>query len=184
MDSCLFAGDAKPCAQRFSIDHVRPMLLDTRRHLPFNSPDWLFEIKNDGYRMLAKFGSGKVAMRTRGGHDCLPWSPEVADALAPYKGGSFMVDGEVRVMDDLGRSDFNRLRARAVQRCFYSNCDPVVRAARPRPCTTCASKRSAPARMSSAAYSHAGGRGGLVLRVNRSARLGSIATSRRASRPS
>lgn len=25
-----------------------PMLLDTRRHLPFNSPDWLFE--NDGYR--------------------------------------------------------------------------------------------------------------------------------------
>jgi bifunctional non-homologous end joining protein LigD len=102
------------------------MLLDATRHLPFNSPDWLFEIKNDGYRMLAEFGQGGVDMRTRGGHDCSAWFPEIAEALSRYKNGSYIVDGEVCVMDDLGRSDFDRLQSRAVRRCYYPECDPVV----------------------------------------------------------
>jgi Flp pilus assembly protein TadD len=37
-----------------SVFRLKPMLLDTRKHAPFNSPDWLFEIKNDGYRMLIR----------------------------------------------------------------------------------------------------------------------------------
>lgn len=102
------------------------MLLDNRKHAPCNSPDWVFEIKNDGYRALAEFGAGEVKMRTRGGHDCAAWFPEVVDALTRLKGGLFIVDGEICVMDDLGRSDFDRLQARAVRRCYYDDCDPVV----------------------------------------------------------
>jgi hypothetical protein len=36
------------------------------------------------------------------------------------------MDGEVCVLDELGRSDFNRLQDRARRRCFYPDCDPVV----------------------------------------------------------
>ena len=43
------------------------MLLDSRTHAPFNSPDWIFEIKNDGHRMLAEFDAGQVVIRPRGG---------------------------------------------------------------------------------------------------------------------
>jgi bifunctional non-homologous end joining protein LigD len=108
------------------LERLRPMLLDTRKHLPFSDPAWIFELKNDGYRMLAEFGENKVGMRTRGGHDCVLWFPEVAEALARYSGGSHIVDGEVCVMDDLGRSDFDRLQDRARRRCYYPDCDPVV----------------------------------------------------------
>jgi bifunctional non-homologous end joining protein LigD len=115
-----------PAAASWRLDRLRPMLLDTRRHRPFSSADWVFEIKNDGWRMLAEFGEGRVAMLTRGGHNCASWFPEIADALATYTGGPYIVDGEVCVMDDLGRSDFDRLQERAVRRCYYPDCDPVT----------------------------------------------------------
>ena len=34
------------------------MLLDERKYAPFSHADWLFEIKYNGYRMLAEFGAG------------------------------------------------------------------------------------------------------------------------------
>ncbi|TFZ00603.1 hypothetical protein EZ313_19300 [Ramlibacter henchirensis] len=37
-----------------------------------------------------------------------------------------MVDGEVCVLDDLGRSDFNRLQDRARRKCHYPGCDAVT----------------------------------------------------------
>jgi bifunctional non-homologous end joining protein LigD len=98
------------------LDRLRPVLLDNRRCLPFNSPDWLFEVKNDGYRVLAEFGTGQAELRTRGGHDCSEWFPEVTRALARHHGGSHVVDGEVCVLDDLGRSDLDRLQGRARRR--------------------------------------------------------------------
>ena len=82
--------------------------------------------------MLAEFGAGRVDMRTRGGHDCAAWFPEVAEALARYKGGPFIVDAEVCVMDKIGRIDFRWMQDRAVRRCYYPDCDPV-----PMPCSTC-----------------------------------------------
>lgn len=105
---------------------LRPMLLDERKYQPFSHPDWLFELKYDGYRLLAQFGDGAVEMRTRNGHNCTGWFPEVAVALRKVAGGPYIVDGEVCVLDDLGRSDFERLQARAVRRAAYPGCDPVV----------------------------------------------------------
>jgi bifunctional non-homologous end joining protein LigD len=116
---------SSPAGLRF-LHGLRPMLLDNRRCQPFDAPDWLFEVKNDGYRVLAEFGAGTVALRTRGGRDCTAWFPEIARALARRGGGPHVVDGEVCVMDDLGRSDFDRLQQRAYRRCYYPDCDPVV----------------------------------------------------------
>jgi bifunctional non-homologous end joining protein LigD len=36
--------------------------------------------------------------------------------LEPYEGGPYITDGEVAVLDDIGRSDFNRLQDRALRR--------------------------------------------------------------------
>lgn len=98
----------------------KPMLLDNRKQLPFNDPAWVFELKNDGYRMLAEFGAEEVHLRTRGGNDCGGWFPEVAQALARFKGGPYIVDGEVCVMDDIGRSDFDRLERKARLRKLFT----------------------------------------------------------------
>ncbi|WP_167772665.1 hypothetical protein [Ramlibacter henchirensis] len=57
------------------------MLADNRKYPAFSHPDWLFEIKYDGYRMLAEFG-GRVALRTRQGLDCTSWFPEISRALS------------------------------------------------------------------------------------------------------
>jgi bifunctional non-homologous end joining protein LigD len=99
-----------------------PMRLDER---PFdlNAPGWLFEIKYDGARLLAQFGSGKASFMTRNGADATKWFPEVAERLAAIPGGPHIVDGEVCVLDDRGRSDYYKLRARAKRRRWYGGAD-------------------------------------------------------------
>jgi hypothetical protein len=42
-----------------------------------------------------------VALRTRDGHDASAWFPEITSALARYRGGPHVVDGEVCVLDGL-----------------------------------------------------------------------------------
>jgi len=102
------------------------MLLDEGKHRPFSSPDFLYEIKFDGYRVLAEFGAGHVELRTRGGASCGSWFPEVVAELSKYTGGPYIVDGEVSVLDEIGRSDFNRLHARAQRRRWYPGADAVT----------------------------------------------------------
>lgn len=93
------------------------MLLSNARHGPAHEDDWLAEVKYDGYRVLAEFESGRAALRTHGGADCTKWFPEVAAGLAgAAAGGPHIVDGEVCVLDDIGRSDFDALHARALRR--------------------------------------------------------------------
>jgi bifunctional non-homologous end joining protein LigD len=108
------------------VDALRPMLLDKRKHPPFDSPDWSFEVKYDGWRMLAEFGAGSVKLRTRQGLDASAWFPEVCRALAGYNRGPHVIDGEICVLDDLGRSDFERLQERARRKCWYAGCDQVA----------------------------------------------------------
>jgi bifunctional non-homologous end joining protein LigD len=101
-------------------------MLATDGGRPFTSPDWLYEIKFDGYRCLARVDAGQMQLRTKGGHDCTAWFPEVAHALAALPGGPHVIDGEVACLDDLGRSDFNRLQARAARRRWFAGCDRVT----------------------------------------------------------
>ncbi len=73
--------------------------------------DWLFEVKYDGYRILA-FIEGNIArLVTRGGNDYTDRFPTVADALAGWADGRAMVlDGEMVVTDAEGRPDFQALQ--------------------------------------------------------------------------
>lgn len=55
---------------RLLLDSFKPMLLDDAQRQAFDDPEWLFELKIDGYRMLAEIAAGMVALRTRNGDDC------------------------------------------------------------------------------------------------------------------
>ncbi|MDR6539785.1 hypothetical protein [Variovorax soli] len=107
------------------VDTLRPMLVDER---PFDlvALGWLFEIKYDGYRCLAEFGGGAAFLRSKNGSDMTKWFPEVADALARVENGPHVTDGEIVVLDDIGRSDFDRLQTRALRRRLLPGADWVV----------------------------------------------------------
>lgn len=94
---------------------------------PFTSRDWIYEVKYDGYRCLARCGDGvPTELRTKSGVDCTKWFPEVASLLAEVAGGPHVLDGEVCVLDDIGRSDFERLQARARRRRWVPGADAVT----------------------------------------------------------
>jgi bifunctional non-homologous end joining protein LigD len=50
----------------------------------------------------------------------------VARALASVEGGPYVTDGEACVLDDMGRSDFDRFQDRARRRRWYEGADPVT----------------------------------------------------------
>ena len=102
-----------------------PMLL-VERPLDFRSPGWLWEIKFDGYRTTAQLGQGKCELRSRKGADATKWFPELSKSLAAVEGGPFIVDGEVCVLDEVGRSDFEALQDRARRRKWYEGARPVT----------------------------------------------------------
>ena len=71
---------------------------------------WLYEVKLDGYRLLATRTGGTVVLCTRNGYDWTARLSSVADALAALPGDNFVVDGELVVLDAAGRSDFAALQ--------------------------------------------------------------------------
>jgi bifunctional non-homologous end joining protein LigD len=100
-----------------SAAEIRPMQAPEKHYPPFDDERFLAEIKFDGYRLLAGFGSDEgITLRTKGGTRAETWFPEICATLATIRGGPFVVDGEVVVLDSIGRSDFDRLRDRASRR--------------------------------------------------------------------
>jgi bifunctional non-homologous end joining protein LigD len=77
---------------------------------PPTHDDWLYEIKYDGYRMLARIAQGKVKIVTRNGQDWIDRLPEIAHALLALPVSEAWLDGELAVTDAEGKSDFQRLQ--------------------------------------------------------------------------
>jgi bifunctional non-homologous end joining protein LigD len=74
------------------------------------SGDWRYEIKFDGYRVLARIDGGKVQLFTRNGHDWTAKMPHQAQALAELGLESAWLDGEMVVADEHGVPDFQALQ--------------------------------------------------------------------------
>ena len=73
--------------------------------------DWLFEMKYDGYRILAFLEGNSVRLITRNGHDYTGRFQSAAAALLDLAAGRAMVlDGEMAVIDAEGRTDFQALQ--------------------------------------------------------------------------
>jgi bifunctional non-homologous end joining protein LigD len=78
---------------------------------PFDSEEFLFEIKWDGIRALAFFDRGAVRIQGRKLTDRSSSYPEIIAALRQLPGDG-VLDGEIVVLDDEGRPDFQRVLAR------------------------------------------------------------------------
>jgi bifunctional non-homologous end joining protein LigD len=93
-------------------DEARPMLAETRKKA-FDREGWVFELKYDGYRIIAGVEDGEARLLTRNGNDITDSFPEIVTSLEALPFGDFVVDGEVVVHDDRGIPSFQRLQKRA-----------------------------------------------------------------------
>ncbi|SPA44818.1 ATP-dependent DNA ligase [Cupriavidus taiwanensis] len=106
-----------------TLAELRPMLLCERKTIP-HGPGWHFEIKYDGYRLLASTGDAPQ-LKSRNGANATTWFPELVESLATLPAG-YILDGEVCVLDDIGKSDFERLHKRARRKGWYRGADAVA----------------------------------------------------------
>jgi bifunctional non-homologous end joining protein LigD len=79
---------------------------------PFSDPDWLFEVKWDGYRVEAVVRDGQVDLFTRNGHDASAYFGRLLTPPTWIEAREAIVDGEVVALDDSGRPDFSLLQER------------------------------------------------------------------------
>jgi bifunctional non-homologous end joining protein LigD len=84
-------------------------MLATLTDAPFDDPDWVFEDKFDGFRMVAEIRRGKVALYSRNGKIVSQSYIEVAKALEGVKGDA-VIDGELVALGKDGVSHFQLLQ--------------------------------------------------------------------------
>src|SRR5882724_1317141 len=86
---------------------IEPMLLQRTESLP-EGPQWLYELKFDGYRAIAIKGR-RVTLRSRNDNDFSIVYSGLVEALASLPDET-VVDGEVVALDETGKPSFNTLQ--------------------------------------------------------------------------
>ena len=90
-------------------DKIEPQLASAAKSPPAG-PDWVHEIKVDGYRMLCRIARGHVRMFSRNDLDWTGDFDAVAQALGRLPVESAWLDGEVVAFDAAGRTSFQALQ--------------------------------------------------------------------------
>jgi bifunctional non-homologous end joining protein LigD len=89
-------------------DLIKPELATLVEKAP--DGEWSYEIKFDGYRIMARIDHGEVRLFTRNGHDWTHKLPRQAEALAALQLESAWLDGEMVVANEQGVPDFQALQ--------------------------------------------------------------------------
>lgn len=92
-------------------DFIPPMRATLATN-PFNDPDWLFEVKWDGYRVEAVVRDGHARLWTRNRQDAARYFPDLAGPAPWIDAREAIVDGEVVALDEEGRPRFSLLQDR------------------------------------------------------------------------
>lgn len=99
---------------------VEPMECLAVPKLP-DGPEWVYEVKFDGYRALAINANGKLSLYSRKRKSFGRQYQHVFDALRDLPPNT-VVDGEIVALDDSGRPNFNFLqhsRSQAKRICYF-----------------------------------------------------------------
>jgi ATP-dependent DNA ligase len=101
--------------QRNPSSFIEPCLPSTADHPP-SGPDWVHEIKHDGYRLMARRDPIAISVRllTRNGHDWASRYPLIVEAVQALKVRSCLIDGEAVACDENGLAVFARLREKRI----------------------------------------------------------------------
>ena len=103
-----------------------PPMLATLVGAPFDDPDWLFEVKWDGFRVEAIVDNGTVRLWTRGEQDAARYFGPFLDGPTWVAANQAIVDGEVIALDEHGEPDFALLQARIKGRGAAAEPTPFV----------------------------------------------------------
>lgn len=76
---------------------------------PFSHPDWLFEVKWDGFRSLVRIEQGKCGLVSRKGNDFKSFRTLNESILGELKVRSAVLDGEIVCLNDNGKPEFRDL---------------------------------------------------------------------------
>jgi bifunctional non-homologous end joining protein LigD len=87
--------------------------IPTRASKPPVGPQWIHEIKHDGYRLIARKRDGRVRLFTRRGYDWTDRYPLIRTAMAALRASSAAIDGEAVCCDGAGVAVFEKLHSRA-----------------------------------------------------------------------
>jgi bifunctional non-homologous end joining protein LigD len=72
-------------------------------------PDWIHELKHDGYRLIVQREGKRVRLFTRCGYDWSDRYPLIVQAALRLHKASFVIDGAAVVLGPDGISDFDGL---------------------------------------------------------------------------
>src|ERR1700736_1376027 len=105
---------------------VSPMLA-TVVDAPFTRPNWVFEEKYDGVRMIAYKEGSRVTLISRNAIDRTARYPEIAAAIQKLKAKTLCIDGEIVIFNSKNVSSFQLLQQQkgrpqyAVFDCLYAD---------------------------------------------------------------
>ncbi len=111
-----FASELRNIPKERLPEFVPPQLALQVKEAPVG-PEWIHELKLDGYRIQGRLDGSKhpasasVALLTRSGLDWARRMPDIAEALAKLPVRTALFDGEAVVLDEKGISSFARLQA-------------------------------------------------------------------------
>ena len=90
---------------------IHPMLA-TPAAKAFDGPEWVFEIKWDGYRAVAFIEDGRVRLLSRSQNDLTAQFPELGNLPQFVKAQRAILDGEIVALDEEGRPSFSLMQQR------------------------------------------------------------------------
>jgi ATP-dependent DNA ligase len=96
---------------RPSSGFIEPCIPTPSKHAPVG-PDWVYEIKQDGYRLMVRKHSDRVRIYTRRGADWTKRFPRIVKAVQRMRESSVLLDGEGIVSDQTGMANFDLLHSK------------------------------------------------------------------------
>ena len=107
----------------FGLLSFRPMAFQpmplSRRPLPFDHPEWIFELKYDGFRSLAVIQNGRTQLISRNGNPFNSFA-DLCKGLTLPLAGKTVLDGEIVCLDKRGRPQFRDLLFHRSEPCFFA----------------------------------------------------------------
>jgi bifunctional non-homologous end joining protein LigD len=103
-------GPSLPGVARAMPATLKPQLATLVDGVPPHAADWIYEVKFDGYRVLARLEEGAVRLYTRNGHDWSARMPHLVKAFTAFKVRDAWIDGEIVVLADNGAPSFQALQ--------------------------------------------------------------------------
>jgi bifunctional non-homologous end joining protein LigD len=76
-------------------------------------PDWIHEIKHDGYRLIVRKKDDRVRLFTRRGYDWTDRFPLIRETVAALRSSALVLDGEAVCCDSDGVANFEKLHSQA-----------------------------------------------------------------------